>query len=93
MTNNIKGFRVLTGEEIQLINKIKEHGEATRQLLDEIEVLREYESNILYDSENVKAELAITKIQESLDCLDSAKAFLQTGQMWLVRSVALPDTF
>lgn len=35
----------------------------------------------------------IDQMSESLRCLQLSQDHLQTGGMWLVRSVALPDSF
>lgn len=77
----IKGYRDLTQAEIDLMNRIKEHAENTKNLLVEVQSLRESE---VTDSEN---------FAESMRCLEIAKEHLQTGQMWFVRAVALPNSF
>lgn len=81
----IKGYRDLSQEEIDLMNKIKAHGEETKKLLLELESYRVYED----EPENISQKQQM----ESLRCLYQAKTDLQTGMMWLVRAVALPDSF
>jgi anion-transporting ArsA/GET3 family ATPase len=74
----IKGYRDLSQEEIDLMNLIKEHGEKTKELLDNLENLRVSSGNFH---------------GESFRCLNEARSHLQTGQMWFVRAVALPESF
>lgn len=77
----IKGYRELDEKELSLINEIKEHGEKTKCLLDD---LRKYKEILEKDD---------TTVYESYRALELAKEYLQTGQMWFVRAVALPDSF
>ena len=91
----IKGYRDLSEKEIELMNKIKEHGETTKLLLDDLRALRD--GGVYHDCFGVPTERAdgLTEEQasESFRCLEIAQENLQTGQMWFVRSVALPDSF
>ncbi|WJZ69996.1 hypothetical protein PVP_XSN000017 [Vibrio phage PVP-XSN] len=87
----IKGYPELNQDEIDLINKIKEHGEKTHHLLNELIEMRRNQ-----ESDACKGELegiSYPKISESIRNIRIAKEHLQTGQMWLVRAVALPETF
>lgn len=84
----IKGYRELSQEEINLMNKIKGHGEETKSLLSQLEGLRE-DSQALTDTPQIPTDHYL----ESLRCLSIAKEHLQTGQMWFVRAVALPASF
>ena len=90
----IKGYRELSEHEIALMNKIKDHGEQLKELLDEITSLRHnqlqdsYEG--VYDPDNI---MDSKTHKESMRCLNIAQENLQTGIMWLVRSVALPESF
>ncbi len=77
----IMGYRELNKQEVDLINRIKEHAEATADLVDE---LRAIDSRGYLDPEQQI---------ESTRCINEAKTFLQTGQMWLVQSVALQESF
>lgn len=81
----IKGYRDLSQGEIDLMNEIKEHGEKTKELLDKVRTLR--------ISEGVSTGLSIEQVMESTNSLHQARAYLQTGQMWFVRAVALPESF
>lgn len=87
--NKIKGYRDLSQQEIDLINRIKIHAEETKSLLNEVSTLREV-SHMEMPSESY-----ITKEQldESKRALCIATEYLQTGQMWFVRAVALPNGF
>lgn len=81
----IKGYRELSQEEIDLMNRIKEHGEKTKALIDELYQLRNKEEEAeIFDPEQK---------YESRRCLRIAREHLQTGQMWFVRAVALPESF
>lgn len=81
----IKGYRDLNQKEIDLMNRIKDHGEATKILIEEVYEMR------MSDMEN--RELTQDQMIEAPRCLEKAKTHLQEGQMWFVRSVALPNTF
>lgn len=83
----IKGYRDLSQQEIDLMNRIKEHGEVTKKLLGELRDIR------LKEQENEYELLTIDQVAESHRALDIAQEHLQTGQMWFVRAVALPDSF
>lgn len=91
----IKGYRDLSQQEIDLMNRIKEHGEATKKLLDELEDLRFGHQNFLDCGcpEECATNLSQEQVNESYRSLWLAKEHLQTGQMWFVRAVALPDSF
>jgi hypothetical protein len=78
----IKGYRDLSQQEIDLMNRIKEHGEKTGILLEE---LRQYRKD--------KFNLSMDSYHQSMYALRVAKEHLQTGQMWFVRAVALPESF
>ena len=81
----IKGYRDLSEQEIDLMNRIKEHGEKTKLLLDEVWDMR---TNLIDENPDNPAP-----ISESFRCLSLAKESLQVGNMWFVRAVALPDSF
>lgn len=74
----IKGYRDLSQEEIDLMNEIKSHGERTSDIISKLIELRG-NNGVLQG--------------EPLRCINIATEYLQTGQMWLVRSVALPESF
>lgn len=83
----IKGYRDLSQSEIDLMNKVKAHAEVTSNLLDDIRNLRDAMQSELAPPLNREQH------DESMRCLKLAKDNLQTGQMWFVRAVALPDSF
>lgn len=91
----IKGYRDLSQQEIDLMNRIKEHAENTALLIEEVSNLRKNARN--HDMYGVPLErtdnLTTDQYSESMRCLALAKTNLQTGQMWFVRAVALPDSF
>lgn len=76
----IKGYRDLSQSEIDLMNKIKAHAEGTLSLIRELRSLG-------------RDEITTEQLQESARCVEIAQEQLQTGQMWLVRAVALPESF
>lgn len=82
----IKGYRDLSQSEIDLMNEIKEHGEVTNDLLTKLNKFRE-------ESQSELCPLSGEQYLESLRCLRLAQESLQTGQMWFVRAVALPESF
>lgn len=81
----IKGYRDLNQEEIDLMNAIKEHAEKTSTLIQDLRNLR--------TSTSADSPLSVEQLNESMRCITIAKESLQTGQMWLVRAVALPNSF
>ncbi|GAL22976.1 phage protein [Vibrio maritimus] len=85
---SINGYRELNQEEIDLMNRIKAHGEQTKALIDELEYLRN-----AGQWPQKEAALSPDQYLESTRAISIAKEHLQTGQMWLVRSVALPNGF
>lgn len=87
----IKGYRELSQEEIDLMNRIKQHGEQTKALIDELFDLRNEQQ--LMACEGTQTNISYEQASSSIRCLQLAKDSLQTGQMWLVRAVALPESF
>jgi hypothetical protein len=80
----IKGYRDLSQEEIDLMNRIKAKGEEVGELVEELTVLRATTINPEeFDSSDI----------EAARCISVAKGHLQTGFMWFVRAVAQPDSF
>ena len=88
----IKGYRDLSQEEIDLMNRIKAKGEEVGELINELETLR---NSITFSGVPIKRSDGLTAKQasESGRCRSLAKTNLQTGFMWFVRAVALPDSF
>ena len=76
----ITGYRELSQEEIDLMNTIKAKGEELALLISEVEDLK-------------NDHMDIDKILDRIDCVEYAKKDLKQGIMWLVRSVALPNSF
>jgi hypothetical protein len=89
----IKGYRDLTEQEIAIMNEIKAHGEETKRLLDKIEDMRQEQEVFFKEEEDSYNGITHEKLRESYAALRLAKDHLQTGQMWFVRAVALPDSF
>jgi len=87
----IKGYRDLSPDEIDLMNRIKSVGSTLSDLMDEVYDLRN--AKMHSSCEGVLDGLTSRQCQESIRCLDIAKQNLQQGQMWFVRAVALPDSF
>ena len=79
----IKGYRDLSQQEIDLMNTIKTKAEETGILIEQLEIIR---------AENMSDKVTDLDI-EAVRCLSVAKGHLQTGFMWFVRAVALPDSF
>jgi hypothetical protein len=87
----IKGYRDLSQAEVDLMNEIKEKAEDVGLLVERVSKLREIQlaKYLNKDAPN----LGIDKINEAIRCVSISKPELQTGFMWLVRAVALPDSF
>lgn len=91
----IKGYRDLTQVEIDLMNKIKAHGQATASLIAEVRGHLETQTK---DAQAVPPPEGMTELLRQADAepmrwLAMARTELQTGLMKLVRSVAQPTTF
>jgi len=82
----IKGYRDLSQEEINLMNKIKAKGEEVGELINEFNKMRDVDADII-------GKLTNEQLAETRRTLALAKTKLQTGFMWFVRAVALPDSF
>ena len=74
----IKGYRDLSKQEIDLMNRIKTHAEVLGLLVEEVQQQVNTENSTRDNSQRF---------------LDSAKMDLQTGVMKLIRVVAKPSTF
>lgn len=90
----IKGYRDLSQLEIDLMNEIKSKGEELSNLIEKVQSLRDDQFTKLHDSgvESVDG-IGQSEIADSAEALDNAQYNLKTGIMWLVRSVALPQSF
>lgn len=91
----IKGYRDLSQEEINLMNRIKEQGEVFGDLLSELAVLREQHRTETHTAESrgEAPKLTHEQLGESCTAHGLAEGHLKTGVMWLVRAVALPASF
>lgn len=91
----IKGYRELNQDEIDLMNEIKEHGEVTKSLIQKVVDLRiSQQDEVLNDiPEPQDSARILQQVDESIRCINIARESLQTGQMWFVRAIALPDSF
>lgn len=81
----IKGYRDLSADEIALINEAKELAEQVRALVLRVAMLP---STPLVDGD---APPTITT--DPARSIEIARIELQTGFMWLVRSITRPTTF
>ena len=84
----IKGYRDLSQEEINLMNKIKALAEQVGELYEEI-VEHECALYTSYDEYNSK----YGSMDDNLGWAESGKKDLQLGFMQLVRAVAKPQSF
>lgn len=74
----IQGYRELNQEEVDLMNAAKELGARVGQFIDEMDQgISVQEGKVVLD-ERAKA---------------IARTEIQTGFMWLIRSIAKPNTF
>ena len=84
MTQKLSGYRELTQQEIDLINKIKATGSALESLVQEV---HDHLNNQVGDTFDSDIQL------EPFRWADMGKQNLQTGLMFLTRSVAQPTNF
>lgn len=102
----ITGYRDLTLAEVDLMNKIKAHGEASAALIEEVtaHVTAQHEAarpagirDVCTDSEQElarkSAEMSRLYRTAPYQWLTMAKASMQLGTMELVRAVAQPTSF
>lgn len=81
----IKGYRDLSQEEINLMNKIKALAEQVGELVDKLEAKT--------DKEYFDDDLNEGNFSEACKWVASGKKDLQLGFMQLTRAVAKPTTF
>jgi hypothetical protein len=86
----ITGYRELNEDEIALMNEVKAHAQKTAELLERVRQFRENQYQGRPADQNAESW---SQYDESLRCLALAKTQLQTGQMWFVRAIALPESF
>lgn len=66
----------------------------TRELLSEVLEMREDTNATLHNTVCDTVDgLTVDQIHESKRCIHLATHNLQTGHMWFIRAVALPDSF
>lgn len=81
----IKGYRDLSQEEINLMNKIKALAEQVGELVAELEVKT--------DDDYFNDDLNTSDSSEACKWVSNGKRDLQLGFMQLTRAVAKPTTF
>jgi len=81
----IKGYRGLTQEEINLVNKVKELASQVEIVVDEIEKMTD--DAYFNDDEGDHA------IASACNWVQSGKKDLQLGFMQLIRAITKPDGF
>ena len=88
----IKGYRDLSQEEIDLMNKIKTLAEQVGELVEDVYA---HEIRLYEDVEDygVTYGLKHGNFEDHSGWIDSAKKDLQLGFMQLTRAVAKPTTF
>ena len=80
----IKGYRDLSQEEINLMNKIKEKGSELLSAVDELKAKRVVDGDII-------GLISDAQLNESRRCTALGVTNVQQGLMWLVRAIALPE--
>lgn len=81
----IEGYRDLTAEEIALINEAKELAEQVRNLVERV--------NRLPSTVLAEGDAPPTITTDPIRAISIARTDLQTGFMWLIRSITRPTTF
>ena len=81
----IKGYRDLSAEEIALMNEAKELAEHVRNLVERV--------HLLPPTPLGKGDAPPTVTTDPARAISIARTDLQTGFMWLIRSIARPTTF
>ncbi|QBP37266.1 hypothetical protein TF_25 [Pseudomonas phage vB_PaeP_TF17] len=88
----IKGYRDLSQEEIDMMNRVKELGSQFEKLIQDVsDHLRDqYNSNL---KSNNKDEITRIANAEPGRWLAIGKTNIQTGMMAIIRAIAQPDSF
>lgn len=84
----VKGYRELCQEEIDLMNEIKDHGRALEALCQKLDSLRSTPIRV-EDPMNADGKL----ICPDTVWFNKGKIALQEGLMFLTRSITKPDFF
>lgn len=88
----IEGYRELSQEEIDLINRIKVHGAKTEQLIGDIRVYLSKQRKEAHESED--AETLMRYMSASpFRFIELSQDNFQTALMQLTRAVAQPTNF
>lgn len=85
----ISGYRNLSQTEVDLINRVKEHAEQTRNLLHEVH--QHVETVVAADRAAGEAPQSV--VTSSGRWLSIGQTDLQTGYMAVIRAIARPTTF
>lgn len=85
----IKGYRDLNQEEIDLMNEVKQHAELTRDLLNRVEKV--VQSKL--EEPSPEGHAPHSAVTHPLRWLAEGRTDLQKGYMSVVRSIAQPVTF
>ena len=88
----IEGYRELSQEEINLINRIKIHGAKTEQLIKDVEVhlIKQHkEANEVEDTETLMRYVSANPLR----FIELSQDNFQTALMQLTRAVAQPTNF
>lgn len=92
----IKGYRELSQEEIDLMNKVKAHAEATKALFGEVSAHihdQINKANNMHEDAEREAEVRRLADADPTRWLQLGSIDLQVGFMKVVRAVAQPTTF
>lgn len=93
----IIGYRDLSQEEIDLMNRIKAKGEQVRALVDELRAVQSSEETRLANNEMHMTKEGVVAADADLSdarrWTSIAQTHLQQGFMALVRAVARPGSF
>lgn len=92
----IKGYRELTQQEIDFMNKVKEKGVELGELLADVQDYLIEQRRLVQDikdSEEQEAEVTRLTAAESLRWVSISKTDFQTGLMALTRAIAQPGFF
>lgn len=81
----IKGYRDLSQDEIDLMNEIKQKGDELGCLFSKLERV--------FEKSEDKVQLSVAQSFQRQQCITQAEVNLKQGIMWMVRSVALPESF
>lgn len=82
---HIKGYRDLSPKEVALINEVKAEGARIGRLIERVH------ESLRAQCREPDADLA--RANEALRAAALAKTNIQQGFMWLIRSVAQPESF